>query len=83
MADRSITAETVEKPAHIETVIGVVAIVIAALVAASMLAININAAHAIKEVGFWTAMAYRVVTVASWLLAAALAGMGSQLIRDS
>ncbi|MEK7075234.1 MAG: hypothetical protein AAB948_00345 [Patescibacteria group bacterium] len=84
MAGVSISVETVEKkPAHIETVIGVVALVIAALVAASILAININAAHAIKEVGFWTGMAYRVITFASWLLAAALAGIGAQLVRDN
>ncbi|MEK7651772.1 MAG: hypothetical protein AAB351_00995 [Patescibacteria group bacterium] len=84
MAGGSMSVETVEtKPAHIETVIGVVALVIAALVAASILAININAHDAIKEVGFWTGMAYRVITFTSWLLAAALAGIGSQLVRDA
>ncbi|MHB8871179.1 MAG: hypothetical protein ACYC5G_01830 [Candidatus Doudnabacteria bacterium] len=84
MAGGSISVETVEtKPAHIETVIGMVAIVIAVIVAASILTININAANVIKEVGFWTGMAYRVITFASWLLAAALAGIGSQLVRES
>ena len=77
MAGGSISVETVEeKPAHIETVIGGVAPVIAALVAVSILTININAAHAIKEVGFWTGMAYRLITVASWLLVGVLGVIG-------
>ena len=77
MAGGSISVETVEaKPMHIESVIGVIAIVIAVLVAVSIMTININAAHAIKVVGFWTGMAYRVITFMSWLLAAVLGGIG-------
>jgi len=77
MAGGSISVGNAEpKPMHIETVIGLIAFVIGALVAASILTINTNAADAIKALGFWTGMAYRVITFMSWLLAAALLGVG-------
>ena len=84
MADGSISVEnTGPKPMHIETMIGLIAFVIGAFIAASILTININAADAIKEVGFWTGMAYRLITFASWTLAAVLLGIGILTVCDS
>ncbi len=69
MADRSITAETVEtKTFHIEAPIGVSALVIAAIVAVSILTIEINAGGMIRAVGLWTAVAY-------WLIAGGLVAL--------
>lgn len=69
MTGGTIAAGTVEtKSAHIEAVVGVIALVIAALVAVSIIMIEINAGSMIRAVGPWTAVAY-------WLIAAGLVAL--------
>lgn len=77
MAGGSISVETVEaKPMHIEAVVGVVAIVIAALVAVLLLMVEINAGSVIRAVGLWTATAYSLLTACLVVLIAFLAFAG-------
>ncbi len=56
----------------IESYISRVAAVAAVIIGVSILTINTQAANAIKDIGFWTGVAYRTVTFFSWALAVAL-----------
>lgn len=82
MTGESAEMQAVEKkPMAIESVIGLVAILLAVIGLVAILMININAANVIKDVGFWTGMSYRAVTAYMWLLIAGLAGGGYGLYK--